>query len=126
MLNHIVLGAVDIESSRIFYDRVLYCIGVASGVFDEFGRVYYESVIPLFIGLPINGEPATFANGGTIGFAAESVAQVKAWHAAGLANGGICAGAPGVRPTSGGDLYAALLRDPAGNKLSIIHRMATA
>jgi hypothetical protein len=37
---------------------------------------------------PIDGQPATHANGGTIGFAAASPAEVDAWHKAGTENGG--------------------------------------
>lgn len=67
---------------------------------------------------PINGEPATFANGGTIGFTASSPAVVDAWHAAGVAAGGMsCEDPPGPRESRLGKLYLAYLRDPDGNKL---------
>ena len=65
---------------------------------------------------PGNGLPSTYANGGTLGFAAPSRAAVREFHAAGVANGGKCEGAPGPRnftPTA----YAAYLRDPDGNKV---------
>ena len=64
------------------------------------------------VGSPRNGEPASFANGGTIGFAAQSPAEVDAFHAAGVANGGSCDGAPGPRPNASGNSYGAYLRDP--------------
>jgi catechol 2,3-dioxygenase-like lactoylglutathione lyase family enzyme len=73
---------------------------------------------------PIDGEPATFANGGTVGFAASSPEQADAWHAAGVANGGTtCEDSPGVRTGGMGSLYLAYLRDPDGNKLCALHRM---
>jgi hypothetical protein len=74
---------------------------------------------------PINGKPATFANGGTIGFAATSTEQVNAWHAAGVGAGGVsCEDPPGVRDLGpAGKLYLAYLRDPAGNKLCALHRL---
>ena len=73
---------------------------------------------------PIDGEAATHANGGTIGFACVSPAQADAWHAAGLANGGTtCEDPPGVREGALGKLYLAYLRDPDGNKLCGLHRM---
>ena len=73
---------------------------------------------------PINGKPATGANGGTIGFACDSSAKVDAWHAAGVANGGTtCEDPPGVREGAAGKLYLAYLRDPAGNKLCGLYRM---
>ncbi len=66
---------------------------------------------------PINGDAATFANGGTIGFAAPNKDAVDAFHAAGLANGGTCEGLPGKRPQAPGNAYGAYLRDPTGNKI---------
>ena len=42
----------------------------------------------LGVSKPIDGKPATHANGGTIGFAAKTPDLADAWHAAGLANGG--------------------------------------
>ena len=54
----------------------------------------------------------------TIGFNAKSAGgEVEAWHAAGIANGGVsCENPPGVRQGTIGDLYLAYLLDPAGNK----------
>jgi catechol 2,3-dioxygenase-like lactoylglutathione lyase family enzyme len=66
---------------------------------------------------PRNGEPATCANGGTIGFRTKGTAEVDAFHAAGLAHGGTDDGAPGVREASYGQPYIAYLRDPDGNKI---------
>ncbi len=76
------------------------------------------------ISKPINGDPTTFANGGTIGFAAKSPAEADAWHAAGVAAGGTaCEDPPGVREGAGNRLYLAYLRDPSGNKLCALHRL---
>jgi len=73
---------------------------------------------------PIDGKPACFANGGTIGFACNSPAQADAWHAAGIANGGkTCEEPPGIREGAGMQLYIAYLRDPDGNKICALHRM---
>jgi catechol 2,3-dioxygenase-like lactoylglutathione lyase family enzyme len=70
------------------------------------------------INTPINGEPATFGNGSTLGFAAKSPAEVDAFHAAGVANGGVtCEDPPGPRTNPSFSYYIAYLRDPAGNKI---------
>ena len=70
---------------------------------------------------PIDGNVATCANGGTIGFAMASPEQADAWHAAGVANGGTAIeDPPGEREGSG--MYLAYLRDPDGNKLCALHR----
>ena len=44
---------------------------------------------------PANGNPATFANGGTVSFVAPSRAAVATFHKAALAAGGVDEGAVG-------------------------------
>jgi catechol 2,3-dioxygenase-like lactoylglutathione lyase family enzyme len=74
--------------------------------------------------VPIDGEPASHGNGSTLGFAIESEEQGLAWHAAGLANGGVaCEDPPGVRDGGVMKLYLAYLRDPAGNKICAMKRV---
>lgn len=126
MFSHMVVGSNDLDRSRTFYDAVLQPLGYGPGqMFNDY-RFGYPSESGLFIvTLPIDGEPATHANGGTVGFACTSPEQVKAWHDAGVANGGQSVeDPPGVRPSPIGDLYLAYLRDPDGNKLCALHRMA--
>jgi hypothetical protein len=73
--------------------------------------------------LPIDQQKATAANGGTIGFVAQTVEQVDAFHAAGVANGGVsCEDPPGYREGPGGKMYLAYLRDPTGNKICAMFR----
>ena len=50
--------------------------------------------------------------------------MADAWHAAGVANGGVtCEDPPGWRESAaGGHIYLAYLRDPWGNKLCGLHR----
>ena len=49
---------------------------------------------------------------------------IDAAHAAGVSTGGVtCEDPPGWRENApGGRLYLAYLRDPAGNKLCVLHR----
>jgi catechol 2,3-dioxygenase-like lactoylglutathione lyase family enzyme len=125
MFSHIMVGSNDLEASKKFYDAVLGTLGVGPGFTDEKGRIFYLSPTGAFaVTTPINGAPATAANGGTIGFAVSDPATVDAWHAAGVANGGIsCEDPPGVRESGLGKMYLAYLRDPSGNKLCALHRM---
>ena len=125
MFSHIMVGADDVAASKAFYDATLGAIGVAPGSTDSHGRVFYMTPTGvLAITKPINGAPASCANGATIGFAAASTEQADAWHAAGVAAGGTtCEDSPGVREGEMGKLYLAYLRDPAGNKLCALHRM---
>ena len=125
MFSHIMVGADDVDGAKAFYDATLGALGVRPGRIDEKGRVFYMTDAGIFmISKPINGKPASCANGATIGFAADSPAAADAWHAAGLANGGTaCEDPPGIREGKMGKLYLAYLRDPAGNKLCALHRV---
>lgn len=119
-----MIGANDVAASKQFYDAVLGALGHAPGTMDPSGRCMYMTEKGVFaLTTPINGEPATHGNGGTIGFAAASPAAADAWHAAGLANGGVtCEDPPGARAGSG--FYLAYLRDPSGNKICALHRLS--
>jgi catechol 2,3-dioxygenase-like lactoylglutathione lyase family enzyme len=125
MFSHVMVGANDLDASRRFYDAVLGTLGIPPGVMDEKGRIFYLSPNGVFaLTTPINGAPATAANGGTIGFSVADPTKVDAWHAAGVANGGTtCEDPPGVRESGLGTMYLAYLRDPSGNKLCALHRM---
>jgi catechol 2,3-dioxygenase-like lactoylglutathione lyase family enzyme len=55
-------------------------------------------------------------------FRAQSVEQVRAFHRAGLASGGVDEGAPGIRSYHP-KYFAAFLLDPEGNKIeAVFHR----
>jgi catechol 2,3-dioxygenase-like lactoylglutathione lyase family enzyme len=125
MYSHVMLGANDLEASKRFYDATFGALGYKPGNADPKGRVFYFTPTGMFaISKPINGEPACGANGGTIGFTAETTEQADAWHAAGIANGGTAIeDAPGVRENGQLKLYLAYLRDPAGNKVCAFKRM---
>ena len=121
-----MLGANDIEASRRFYDATLGALGVSPGVTDARGRIGYTTPTGrLLITKPIDGEPASPANGGTIGFVATSPEATVAWHDAGVANGGVtCEDPPGPRVNGSTTYHLAYLRDPSGNKLVALHRPA--
>lgn len=124
MFTHVMLGADDIDAAKAFYDATLAALGGPEGVVDERGRVHYtHEGGRLMITRPINGQPASCANGSTIGFHAKSPEIVDAWQAAGLAHGGTAIeDPPGIREATGGrKLYLAYLRDPAGNKICAVH-----
>jgi catechol 2,3-dioxygenase-like lactoylglutathione lyase family enzyme len=120
MYSHVVVGTNDPEGARAFYDATFLALGIP-GQHTPNGGWYGDpdpatSTGAFFVTTPRNGEPACHANGGTIGFKAESPKQVDAWYAAGMANGGSDEGPPGPRDF-GIPLYAAYMRDPDGNKL---------
>lgn len=125
MYSHNMVGSNDIARSKIFYDALFTAIGGRAGLQDDKGRLIYMHNDGLFlVSSPIDGGPATHANGGTVGFAMADPAQADAWHAAGVAAGGKSVeDPPGVRQGSFGGLYLAYLRDPDGNKLCALYRM---
>ena len=124
MFSHVMIGTNDLTKAKAFYDAVLGTLGVKPGFVDRH-RVFWRTPAGVFsVTLPINGEPATVGNGGTLGFACTSTEQVDAWHAAGLAQGGTtCEDPPGVRTGTAGQLYLAYLRDLDGHKICAMHRM---
>ncbi len=124
MFSHVMLGASDVAASKVFYDAVLGTLGRKPGFVDDRGRVFYSASTGTFaLSAPIDGQPATCANGGTVGFGCSSPEQVDAWHAAGVANGGTsCEDPPGWRESPMGRMYLAYLRDPTGHKLCAMHR----
>jgi len=125
MFSHIMIGANNVQESKIFYDAILGAIGYKPGVIDEKGRCFYftKSGV-LALSKPINGEPACHGNGSTIGFSAKTSDIADAWYAAGIANGGTaCEDLPGVREGAVGKIYLAYLRDPSNNKICALHRI---
>jgi catechol 2,3-dioxygenase-like lactoylglutathione lyase family enzyme len=124
MFSHVMIGTNDLEKAKSFYDAVLGALGIPPGRVDHH-RVFYRTATGVFsVSKPIDGKPATAANGGTIGFVANSPEQAEAWHAIGLANGATtCEDPPGVREAPVGKFYLAYLRDPDGNKICALHRM---
>ena len=124
MFSHIMIGTNNLERAKEFYDSVLGTLDVRPGRLDG-QRIFYRTPTGVFsVTRPINGEPATSANGLTIGFAAATPAHADAWHAAGIAAGGTtCEDPPGVREGSVGRLYIAYLRDLDGHKLCALHRL---
>ncbi|CAN5494809.1 VOC family protein [soil metagenome] len=124
MFSHVMIGTNDLDKAKSFYDELLGTLGVQPGALDRH-RVFYRTKTGTFsVSKPIDGKPATPANGGTIGFSAASPEQADAWHAAGIANGGTtCEDPPGLRGTGSVKIYIAYLRDPDGNKLCALHRL---
>jgi len=129
MFSHIMVGTNDIERSKRFYDAVLGTLGAGEPLRHKADsghtRLFYRHDGGTFcVSEPINGESATFANGGTIGFKCDSPEQVRTFHDTALAHGGTSIeGPPGLRDGSVGAMHLAYVRDPDGNKLCAIHRV---
>ncbi|MES2758751.1 MAG: VOC family protein [Pseudomonadota bacterium] len=128
MFSHIMIGSNDIEQSKRFYDAVLATLGAGEPSRNTSAsghtRLFYRHEGNTFcVSEPINGEDATCANGGTIGFKCSSPEQVQQFHDTALAFGGqSIEDAPGLREGAMGALHLAYVRDPDGNKLCALYR----
>jgi catechol 2,3-dioxygenase-like lactoylglutathione lyase family enzyme len=128
MFNHIMLGSNDIERSKRFYDAVLATLGAGEPLRNVANsghiRLFYRHEGSTFcVTEPINDEPASIANGSTIGFKCHSPEQVKTFHDTAVTFGGTSIeDAPGPRESALGTMHLAYVRDPDGNKLCAIYR----
>lgn len=124
MISHTCLGIGDFERAFRFHAAVMAALGHALR-FAEPARPWAAwqptgGGRPLFlICRPHDGGPATPGNGQMVALLAPSRAAVDAAHAAALANGGRCEGAPGLRPHYHPNYYGAYFRDPDGNKIGV-------
>ncbi|MBC7499333.1 MAG: VOC family protein [Herminiimonas sp.] len=129
MFSHVMVGSNDIERSKTFYDAVLGTLGASEPFRNTAAsghtRLFYRHDGSTFcVSEPINGQTATFANGGTIGFTCSSPEQVKEFHDIAIAHGGSsCEEPPGVREGGMGPMHLSYVRDPDGNKLCAIYRV---
>jgi predicted enzyme related to lactoylglutathione lyase len=118
MFTHIMIGSNDLHRSKQFYDATFVALGGKPGETDARGRlIYLHNGGRLMITKPIDGNPATSANGGTIGILAGSPDQVRAWHSEGVAHGGVSVETPPSERPDGS--FVAYMRDPDGNKLTV-------
>lgn len=128
MFNHIMVGSNDIERSARFYGAALGVLGVGEPIRNVAPsghvRLFYRHEGNTFcVSEPIDGGPASCANGGTVGFKCASAEQVQAFHDAAVAAGGTSIEEPpGLRTGDMGQLYLGYVRDPDGNKLCAIYR----
>lgn len=128
MLNHVMVGATDIDRAKRFYDAVLGVLGAGEplrNVADSgHVRLFYRHDGSTFcVSEPIDDAPATFGNGSTIGFKCSSLDQVREFHDVAVAHGGTSIeDAPGPRDSVMGRINLAYVRDPDGNKLCALHR----
>jgi len=113
MFSHVMVGSNDIERSKRFYDALLGLLGAGEPIRNVSSgghvRLFYRHDGSTFcVTQPINGEPASHANGGTIGFRCQSPEQVQQFHDVAVAHGGTSIeDAPGLRQGSLGPMYLA-------------------
>ena len=117
VLSHVSLGTNDYPRAKAFYDAVLATLQIRC-VMDFPGGAGYGRAFPEFwIQAPHDRSRAAAGNGVHVAFLANSVEEVKAFHAKALELGGKDDGAPGYRPEYTAGYYAAFVRDLDGNKI---------
>ena len=115
---HVTFGTRDLDAGLRFYDAVIGAMGgsraftTARSAGWGFGQGGGPSI---GITLPFDGHDASVGNGTMAAIMVADEAQVGAVHAAALARGGSCEGAPGPRANG---FHAAYFRDPDGNKMN--------
>jgi catechol 2,3-dioxygenase-like lactoylglutathione lyase family enzyme len=122
MISHVCIGISDFNRALNFYTPLMASLGHAL----KFSQAPWaawkpkDAERPLFlIGAPYNGEAPAPGNGQMVALLAPDRKSVDACHAAVIAQGGRCEGAPGLRPQYHPNYYGAYFRDPDGNKLCI-------
>ncbi len=127
MIDYVTLGTNDIERAMAFYDVVLPILGHGRfslrGGWAGYGPNGRKEPPVLWLCPPFNGAPATPGNGTMVSFTAATREDVRKFHAAALTAGATDEGAPGLRKYAP-DWYGAYVRDPDGNKLSVVCRHA--
>ncbi len=118
MFDHISLPVGDLGKSRTFYTAALAPLGIEvivdTAEWIAFGR---SGRTRFWIGVG-----AAPARGAHLAFAAANRGEVRAFHNAALAAGGIDNGAPGLRPQYHPDYYGAFVFDPDGHNVEAVCR----
>jgi catechol 2,3-dioxygenase-like lactoylglutathione lyase family enzyme len=120
VIDHISIAVRDLDQAARFYEAVLGAIGYVKLEVRPhtvgFGKKYPE----LWLNLRATMMPVADDSGAHVGLRVRSTELVDAFHAAALAAGGSCNGAPGLRPQHGEGYYAAFIRDPDGNRIEAV------
>ena len=124
LVDHFSITVRDLPRSARFYDSVMEALG-APKIYQRKDAVGYgernragddgHSYFSVY-----QSDTANVDRRRHWCFRAQSAAQVRAFHAAGLAAGGRDAGAPGLRPDYHPAYYAAFLEDPEGNRVEAV------
>jgi catechol 2,3-dioxygenase-like lactoylglutathione lyase family enzyme len=118
MFDHVKIGVSNFAASKAFYAQALAPLGIKLGAEGEpsYGAEFVGSGIASWIIFQTAEKPAHLH----IAFAAETRAQVDAFHRAALAAGAQDHGAPGLRPNYHANYYAAFVIGPDGHNIEAV------
>jgi catechol 2,3-dioxygenase-like lactoylglutathione lyase family enzyme len=116
MFDHVVFGVSDYAASKAFYLKALEPLGL---------RVVQEGALGIELSADGKSSLCLFQTAEKpahlhLAFVADTRDQVKAFHRAGLAAGGMDNGAPGLRPNYHAHYYAAFVLDPDGHNIEVV------
>ncbi|MFO1253534.1 MAG: VOC family protein [Inhella sp.] len=126
MLDHMTFRVADLARSTAFYTAALTPLGYTLGPAFEFdgqsmqGYSHQGQLDTWLIQGPSPFGGAPFTTACHLAWRAATRAQVDAFHAAALAAGGRCNGAPGLRPHYHPTYDGALVIDPDGNNIEAV------
>jgi catechol 2,3-dioxygenase-like lactoylglutathione lyase family enzyme len=117
MLSHVSIGVKNLAKARSFYDAALKPLGYKC-VAEDSGYVFYGAKSPEFGILEVKQPvPANPESGLHFCFEGQNRADVDAFYAAALNQGGKDNGKPGLRADYGENYYAAFVVDPDGYRV---------
>ncbi len=122
-LDHVTLSVADLDKAKVFYSALLAPIGL-----DLVGEVTAaQTGTAAYVGFGVGrkgqlwlAEKGTQTPAAHICFRAPARGAVRAFHAAGLSNGGSDNGAPGIREEYHPAYYAAFVTDPEGHNIEAV------
>ena len=117
VISHVSVGTNQYGRAKPFYDAVLATLQINLFMDYPGGAGYGRKFPEFWVGVPHDGQPASPGNGVHVSFLANSIEEVKAFHAKALELGGTDEGAPGYRDEYTPGYYAAFVRDLDGNKI---------
>lgn len=127
VLDHVSITVKKLDSARSLYDAIMSALNVEK-VYDRPGALGYgvrcDSKEDFHTCLAVYESPDNNTDTRRHWcFKASTRTQVKNFHEAGLAHGGVDDGSPGLRPHYHEHYFGAFLLDPDGNRVeAVCHR----
>jgi catechol 2,3-dioxygenase-like lactoylglutathione lyase family enzyme len=124
MLDHLSLGAHDLDRSTAFYQRVLATIGYQLHRRESGEVAFGPAEAWTFFLYPIDPARSVAAAGSHVAFRARDRGAVRRFYAAALEAGGspVPDRAPAERSQFGADYFGAVLSDPDGHAVEVMTR----
>lgn len=122
VINHLSIQCSDVALSGLFYDAVLAPLGAER--LRDFGEVMGYGVPPsvsFWIGAHVTGEGFRESH---IAFTAPSRSAVDEFVRIAVEQGAEVLHAPRLRPEYSADYYGGFVRDPDGNNVEAVCRLA--